>query len=271
MDTLNSGKITIIGAGWLGEALGLEWLREGQKVWGTTTTPQKIAHLEALGFTAELLQTEAKGVKGNVSRLLENTHTLILNIPPGLRKDHDGDPEKALSHLMEYMLPFNPPKILFVSSTGVFEDTPKTFTEKDTPNADSFRGRSLIQLEQHITSAFPQTTLLRCGGLLGGDRHPVKYLSGKTGIERPLAPVNLIHRDDVIGIIKTWQQYETHLPVIHAVSPHHPSRKAYYEKAAQDLNLPKPLFAMEDIRSGKRIDSVIIGPVLPYTFTKPYL
>lgn len=271
MDTLNVSKITIIGAGWLGEALGLEWIREGFEVWGTTTSPEKLSHLKALGFTAEHLQTDPNGVSGNVSRLLENTDTLILNIPPGLRKNGNGDPEKALSHLIDRIIPVNPAKILFVSSTGVFDDKPLTYTEKDKPDASSSRGQSLIELEQRITSALPQTTVLRCGGLLGADRHPVKYLSGRAGIERPLAPVNLIHRDDVIGIIKAWKKSDIFLPVIHAVSPLHPSRKAYYEKAAENLGFPKPLFDTEDKRSGKIIESVIIGSVLPYSFTKPYL
>lgn len=41
----------------------------------------------------------------------------------------------------------------------------------------------------------------RLAGLVGPSRHPGRWLAGKTGLPGGNAPVNLVHQDDVIGIL----------------------------------------------------------------------
>ena len=45
------------------------------------------------------------------------------------------------------------------------------------------------------------TTVIRFGGLIGYDRMPGKFLTGKKDLPNGDAPVNLIHRDDCVQII----------------------------------------------------------------------
>jgi hypothetical protein len=115
--------------------------------------------------------------------------------------------------------------------------------------------------------------ILRFGGLIGEDRHPIHYLSGRKAIENPNAPINLIHQMDCIGIIeKILEQAQDNkyvwneVLVLNAVAPFHPSRKSYYTQKAMDLNLSLPEF-VEDIESvGKIIASDKVERVLNYKF-----
>jgi len=101
-------------------------------------------------------------------------------------------------------------------------------------------------------------------------------LAGRTHIENPNAPINLIHQEDCIGIImaiidqiqiKCWNRNE----VFNAVTPFHPSRKEYYTQKAIELNLALPEFNLENSTFGKTILSNKTGAFLGYAFKKPKL
>jgi hypothetical protein len=117
---------------------------------------------------------------------------------------------------------------------------------------------------------------LRFGGLIGEDRHPIRFLAGRKNLENPEAPINLIHQTDCIGIIMTilrqaqhdkWEWNET----FNAVAPFHPSREQYYTQKAIDLGLELPQFNSESPPFGKTILSTKVENVLGYTFSKPNL
>jgi nucleoside-diphosphate-sugar epimerase len=84
--------------------------------------------------------------------------------------------------------------------------------------------------------------VLRCGGLIGGDRHPAKYMSGRKNIGKADAPVNLIHRDDCIAIITRIVEEQIRGEIFNAVADGHPSKGKYYTKAAEELGLEAPEF-----------------------------
>jgi nucleoside-diphosphate-sugar epimerase len=146
---------------------------------------------------------------------------------------------------------------------------------KTCPETES--GRQLVAVEQLLqTNIHFKTTILRFGGLIGEDRHPIRFLAGRKNLENPKAPINLIHQTDCIGIIMTilrqaqndkWEWNET----FNAVAPFHPSREQYYTQKAIDLGLELPQFNSESPTFGKTILSTKVENVLGYTFSKPNL
>jgi nucleoside-diphosphate-sugar epimerase len=167
--------------------------------------------------------------------------------------------------------------VLFISSTSVYGEENLIVTEETELNPDTESGKQLVQTEQLLQSNSNfKTTILRFGGLIGEDRHPIKFLAGRKNIENPNAPINLIHQDDCIGIIMAIlrQAQNDKLDVnetFNAVTPFHPSRKEYYKQKAIDLNLDLPEFNAENSNSGKTILSAKIENVLDYKFIKPTL
>ena len=145
-------------------------------------------------------------------------------------------------------------------------------TEETQPNPDTESGKQLAIAEALLQSnSYFKTTVIRFGGLLGDDRHPVKFLAGKTNIENPNAPVNMIQREDCIGIIEKilkQVQHDNWGETFNAVAPQHPTRKAYYHKKAELFNLPLPTFAENSESKGKIISSKKVETILGYSFQK---
>jgi nucleoside-diphosphate-sugar epimerase len=165
-------------------------------------------------------------------------------------------------------------KVVFVSSTSVYGDgfPIVEITEETKPNPDTESGKQLVIVETLLQSNLHfKTTVIRFGGLLGDDRHPIKFLAGRTNVENPHAPVNMIEREDCIGIIEETLkqvQYDNWGETFNAVAPQHPTRKAYYHKKAEIFNLPLPTFAEDSESKGKIISSEKVETILGYSFQK---
>lgn len=265
-------QISILGCGWLGFPLAKSLLANGFSVHGSTTSWAKMGVLKNAGILPFQLFLFENTIEGPIDSFLENSQILILDIPPKLR----GDSKENFVGKIQTLLPFieksSVEKVLFVSSTAVYADDNSTIDEQTKPNPTTESGKQLLAAENLLQnhSAF-QTTVVRFGGLIGADRHPIHFLSGREGIENPEAPINLIHLEDCIGIIQSIIQSESWNEVFNAVAPHHPTRKDYYTHKANGLNLPLPEFDDSKASVGKTILSEKITTVLNYEFKNDLL
>jgi nucleoside-diphosphate-sugar epimerase len=264
-------KTSILGCGWLGLPLAKSLLKKGFSINGSTTSFEKISILEKTGIRPFIVSLSAVEVsdetKISIEQFLNNSEILIVDIPPKLR----GDSKENFVGKIESLIPFiensTVKKVLFVSSTSVFSDDNSEVTEASIPNPDTESGKQLLEAEQLLQSNKNfQTTIIRFGGLIGEDRHPIKFLAGRKNIENPDAPINLIHQDDCIGIIETIISLDLWNAIFNAVAPIHPTRKEYYSQKAMELKLPLPEFDEGKISKGKLISSTKIESVLNYKF-----
>lgn len=100
----------------------------------------------------------------------------------------------------------------------------------------------------------PVAVILRLCGLYGEDRHPAKYMAGRNDISDGDAPVNLVHRDDVIQVTQKIITENIHGEIFNVCSGSHPSRTETYTVIAERLGLKKPTFA-EGGADGKTVSS----------------
>lgn len=268
-------KVSILGIGWLGFPLAKKLIETGYSIKGSTTSKSKLDLLENYNiqpFQIELSETE---IKGNVTGLLENSEVLIIDIPPKLRSNPSENFVEKIKLLIAEIEKSKIKYIVFISSTSVYADAfPVVEIDENTiPNPDSESGKQLLQTEDLLLSNSNfQTTILRFGGLIGEDRHPIKFLAGKKDIENPDAPINLIHQEDCIGIICEILNHVQHDNLIlNAVSPYHPTRKEYYSQKANENDLPLPEFDESKKSLGKLINSKKVLEFLNYKFKKEYL
>lgn len=260
-------KISILGCGWLGFPLAKALISEGFEVYGSTTSEIKLTILQNSGIQPFLISVSESGVEGNVSGFL-NSDILIVDIPPKLRGLEKENFVSKIENLIKFIGNSTIKKVLFISSTSVYADDNSIITEEKNPNPDNESGRQLYASEQLLQKNKNfKTTILRFGGLIGDDRHPVKFLAGKENLENPNGPINLIHQKDCIGIILKIIQNDIWNETFNAAAPFHPTRKNYYTEKAQLLNLPKPKFNQEKISVGKTIDSQKLQGILCYDFT----
>lgn len=273
-------KIAILGCGWLGLPLAESLLSKGYEVKGSTTSESKLDLLKNAGISPFQIQLEEHQIIGTIEDFLKETNVLVIDIPPGLRKVILSSDEMSFVNKVKILIPFieksGIQKVIFVSSTSVYGDgfPIVEITEDTKPNPDTESGKQLVIAETLLQSNLHfKTTVIRFGGLLGEDRHPVKFLAGRTNVENPDAPVNMIQREDCIGIIEeilkqaqsdNWEWNQT----FNAVAPQHPTRKAYYHKKAEIFNLPLPTFAEDSESKGKIISSNKVETILGYSFQK---
>lgn len=224
----------------------------GYEVQGTTRTPEKLSLLSAKGLKAFLL----KHPEIPSPELLQ-ADVIVLNIPPFAEElDWFKDwPWKQDSW------------IIFLSSTSVYQDGNFEVNE-----FSALEDNHLVQQEKWISHHFQHHTILRLGGLLGGSRHPGKFLSGRTNLKSPLHAVNLIHQEDVVSFIRTVIKKKLKEEIINVVSDQHASRKDYYQGYAEAFNLPLPQFDESDKSLGKVVSNEImkkhyqlIHPKVSYT------
>ncbi|WP_178986266.1 NAD(P)H-binding protein [Winogradskyella helgolandensis] len=262
-------QISIMGCGWLGLSLAQKLVKEGYIVNGSTTTKSKLQEFQKQRINPFLITLTETSISGDYSKFLTGSDTVIINIPPGLRKDSTKNHVEEIKHLIPEIEKHKIKNILYISSTSVFEDAVNfpVITAKKIPNATSNNGKQLIAIEQMLqaNSNF-KTTILRFGGLIDETRHPSKFLSGKTNISNPEAPINLIHKTDCIAIISSILKNGFWNITLNAAYPKHPNKESYYKEHCERNNLPLPIFSTSGESKGKIIDSKIMVQLLNYTF-----
>ena len=261
-------NISIIGCGWLGLELAKSLISDGNSIKGSTTSQEKFQDLKSEGINPFLISLTENGIYGNISSFLEGSEILIINVPPGLRSNPKKNHVREIEHLILETEASKIQNVLFVSSTTVYEDSKnfKSVTE-DMASKHSNSAQQLLKIEEllHSNPNF-KTTVLRFGGLFAEDRHPAKYLSGRSQIKNPDAPINLIHRDDCISIITKVIESKVWGTTLNAVIPEHPSKKIYYVNYCKTHNLTLPNYDETSISKGKKVSPERMVQLLDYGF-----
>ena len=183
-------QISILGCGWLGLPLAKSLLDIGYCIKGSTTSSDKISVLKNTGITPFNINLTEDKIEGEIDLFLVNSEILIIDIPPKLRRDSK-DTSIALSMTfvdkIQTLMPFieksSIEKVLFISSTSVYADDTSnalSVTEETKPLPDSESGKQLLVSERLLKSNPNfKTTIIRFGGLIGVDRHPIIFLAGR--------------------------------------------------------------------------------------------
>ena len=260
-------QISILGCGWLGLPLAEALLWEKFAVNGSTTSETKLLGLKNLGISPFLIALNENEITGNIDGFLENSEILIIDIPPKLRSEI----QESFISKIEVLIPFieksNVEKVIFVSSTSVYQDSDLMIDENTIAFPETESGKQLLIVENLLLANKNfETTIIRFGGLIGNDRNPIKFLAGKKEIENPNAPINFIHQTDCIGIIIKIIELNVWNEIFNGVAPFHPTRKEYYCKKALEFGLVLPEFNESKPTIGKTILSEKVERVLGYTF-----
>ena len=255
--------------GWLGQPLAHHLATLGYRIKGSVTSLEKASGLQQRGFYAYSMLLTENGLQGEYRAFLNGIDTLIIMIPPGLRRHSGSDYVLKMTYLLEAIEAASIAQVILVSSTSVYDDAQGKVTERDKPKPSTIAGKQLFQVEQlFFNSEGFQTSIVRFGGLYGGSRQPVRYLAGRENLSGGNAPVNLIHRDDCIGILSEIIRQNAFGHIFNAVIPEHPVKSNYYKKAALELDLIPPSYSeeIEEDEIYKQVDSENLKRVLNYTF-----
>jgi nucleoside-diphosphate-sugar epimerase len=238
-------SVTIIGCGWLGKALGKAFIEKGISVKGTTTTPQKLEELRAIGISPFLLQSDLL----NTIVLTElGSDAVVVTVPPSQRGQED-DSFALHQRLIEQLKSLGNLPLYYTSSTSVYPDEERIFTEEDIlPEG------LMVKIERLYQTAFSESVILRLGGLFGPERNPARFFSGKKNVPRPFAPINMTHQSDaseaLVALMVSGKS-----GIYNVVSLEHPTRVDFYTRAALASGMEVPDFDLADLSKGKIVSS----------------
>ncbi len=250
-------KVSIIGLGWLGEATGLFLQRQGYQVLGSSTRPEKVEILRKRGLDAIHFALSPAPEGTEYSRLFDS-EILVVTLPPRSRQ---GDGElylQQLASLRELIAGSSVKQLTFISSTGIYSNENKVVPYTEEEVSESTSGNSVLYQAEALmaSSSSYQLTVLRMGGLMGADRIPGIYFSGKEQVVGHTR-VNFIHQKDAVRMIVwvidqgLWNQ------TFNGVAPEHPLRREVYAKNSDTLGILPPASYQEaaDEKEGRWISS----------------
>ncbi|KYG63807.1 hypothetical protein AZI86_13370 [Bdellovibrio bacteriovorus] len=224
----------IIGLGWLGSSLASYLAQQNISSWGTTT----------------------KDFKWESDRF-PNTEcdVLFLNTPPLVNLSPADFVNKIPDHAAR--------RILFVSSISVYGGCDGVVNEDTSVQPQTASARWLVEVEDRLLKRFKDyISVIRAGGLIGEDRHPVKSLAQS---QKPVAGkslINLIHREDLVRIIYAVSKMENSPKILNAVCPYHPTKSDYYTASAKRWKVALPLFELS-MTENKVVDSLYLEDLYP--------
>lgn len=249
-------KISIIGLGWIGLPLAKILQEKGHQISGSTTTAEKANLLLKEGINAIQFSLDPYPSGVGFQQLFQS-ETLVINIPPRSRYDGGEKYLEQLKFLKDLLLTSAIKKVVYVSSTGVYpdENNQSGYTENDILNAENSGNLNLWKAEKYLQKNLSQKlSIIRFGGLLGDDRIPGKYFSGKENVTGHTG-VNFIYRLDAARLIAYVIEKELWGETFNGVAPKHPLRKEIYEKNARELGIDPPLSYAHEKENDQRIIS----------------
>lgn len=261
--------ISILGCGWLGLPLGEFLIRRGFKVKGSTTTFDKLSELKALNIELYYINLSPEINIGFDTEFF-NSNILIINFPPQRRDDIFEYHTNQINSLIHEIKRSSVKYVIFISSTSVYPEVNREVSEENNLEPTKESGKALLNAENMFMNCSKfQITVLRFAGLIGYDRMPGRFLSGKRDLKNGDAPVNLIHRDDCIQIIYQIIKKKAWGEIFNACTDKHPSRRDYYTEQAKLIGLEPPVFDETVQVDFKIISNNKLKKMLKYKFKYP--
>lgn len=257
-----AGTIGILGAGWLGLPLARALLAAGKQVAVTVSSAEKAARLQGEGIHAHPLTISAEMPAADKKEPWPiPCETLVICVPPSKTDDYP----QAVARACQLAKEAGTRRVLFVSATSVWGAGQ---AEGEQPKPRHARGERMLAAEQAVLAAgFECVMIVRPSGLYGPDRHPGRFLAGKT-LEGGAQAVNLVHLDDVMAACLLLLERGKDGDAYNLSAPVHPRREQFYPFAARQLGLPAPVF-IEPAGAFLPIDGLRICEQLGFNYRWP--
>ena len=262
---MNYKQISILGCGWLGLPLAKQLLAEGYLIKGSTMTEEKVPILNEAGILPFKFTLGKQPDQNILKEFVKDSDIIIINFPPKRIPNIIKIYQEQIKVLLPYIQPEQ--KIIFVSSTSVYQNTNNWVTESLDNKPEKESGKAVLAVEQLLQSYLKNNlTILRLAGLIGYDRVPGRFLANKKEVTNGKAPINVIHQDDCIGLIFAIIKNKAWGTIFNGCADEHPLRETFYILAAKKANLHPPQFKKTTSIQFKKVSNTKSKTELKYTY-----
>ncbi|CAH9054037.1 Protein YeeZ [Pseudoalteromonas sp. CIP111854] len=228
-------KLVVLGAGWLGKPLCLQAKQKGWLVEGTRTQDNCEQEYERI-FRLENEQL--------ISSISLNEAYWVCAIPPRARHE-SSNYLQLLDNALKLSQRFTCKGFLLCSSTGVYPKESGRYYESYDVQAVDARQSILQKAEQMVLNM--NGKVLRLAGLVGPNREPGRFVSGKQLASSSQGAINMVHQQDVIEaifcLLDAWQKAAR---IYNVCNPWHPTRASYYQQKCAQFDTQVPTYASEE-------------------------
>jgi len=231
-------KATILGCGYVGQAVAIAWEAQGINVTATTTQPERMADLEAIA-------THAVIVHGNdapaLQSLLADQDVVLISV--GAPQRTVAAYEETYLHTAKTLKSILPQtavqQVIYTGTCAVYGDHDGAWVNEKTAIAPRSRTSEILADTEQVllsmakaegadaTRSATRVCVLRMGGIYGPGRELARIFSRAAGQERPgdgSEPSNWIHLDDIARAILFASHYRLN-GIFNLVQDHPPSRR----------------------------------------------
>ncbi|MDW8847230.1 NAD-dependent epimerase/dehydratase family protein [Erwinia sp. MMLR14_017] len=265
-------RVAIVGLGWLGLPLGLSLTAHGWQVLGSKTTQDGVDAARMCGIESYLLELKPELIcDADDLEALLSVDALVITLPASRTAEGGESYMLAVQQIVDSALARAIPRIIFTSSTSVYGSGSGVMKEGSPLEPQTIAGKTLKELEEWLHH-LPHTSvdILRLSGLVGPERHPGRFLAGKTDLADGSHGVNLVHLEDVVAAISLLLKTPKGGHIYNLSAPEHPARSEFYPAVARQRGLTPPTFRQqENTDKGKLIDGSKICRDLGFEYRYP--
>lgn len=255
---------SVLGCGWLGLPLAEAFVKEGYRVKGSSTSVSKYETLLEKDIQPYILSIDDE-IDGNLNHFLQ-ADILFINVPFRKQKPFLESYKKLVKQIEKSTIKH----VIFISSTSVYADINNEIITTENFSINPAKEALLTFEELFKNNAHFNTTIIRFAGLIGGTRNPGNFFKEDKQVANGLSPINLIHLEDCIAIVKTIVAKKKWNVIYNAAANTHPTKTSYYTKATQQMG-KKPATFVNELTNFKIISNQKMVDDLEYQFVYPDL
>lgn len=266
------GRTLLVGCGALGTALGERLVAAGSEV--------AAIRRDVVGLPRSF-SAIAADLRHPLPSALSAFDSVVITLPPGMTADGSIYPP-ALAHLAA-ALPRTPQRVVFVSSTRVFEgyasasfggpDGRAPLTELDEPRTTGERGAALVDGERRAVDLLG-AVIVRPAGIYGPGRDSlIRRVREGTAVDHERR-TNRIHEHDLVRLLEALLRAEDPPALVHGVDREPVRLGDVVAHIAARLGVPVPPHDPDGpgggtVLDGARAHGILGGLALP-TFREGY-
>jgi nucleoside-diphosphate-sugar epimerase len=276
-------RVLIVGCGYVGFPLGVELARLGHEVFGVRRTEEGGAEMQRAG----LKPLVADVTKAAELARLPGPFDWVVNCVSSMKGGADEYREVYLRgtiNLIEWLSANPPKKFVYTGSTSVYRQTDGLPVKESSPcEPTGGTSRVLVETENVLLEAARQGKLpavvLRVAGIYGPERGHLflQYLKNEAKIAgQGERIINMIHRDDLTGIIIAALKNGRAGEIYNAVDDEPVAQIHFFRWLAETLGKWMPPFAGADENAGgkrgltnKKVQNRKLKMELGYQFKYP--
>jgi nucleoside-diphosphate-sugar epimerase len=200
-------NIAIIGCGYTGSAIA-NHLRKDYVVTATTTSPERVAELEAIAHRVIVI----RGDDPSLITALENQEAVILTLAPTSDQQVDAEGYAATyldtaKNLVVLLQQSSVKQVIYTSSSAVYGNSNGEWVNEDSPTAPvNGQGEVLRDTEQVLLKLHQMNVcIFRLGGIYGSERELSDRFSDYAGKTIPGTGENFTnwsHLEDIVSAVE---------------------------------------------------------------------